>query len=83
MGCKLSKEINVSDRTTYLDKRNDTINASDSKINHLKNNEESNSSPILSDEQKTLIANTWQLLVENVSKVGVITFMRYSIRKVF
>ncbi|KAK3575978.1 hypothetical protein CHS0354_037346, partial [Potamilus streckersoni] len=34
--------------------------------------------PGLTDEQKKLLRNVWQVLKEDIEKVGVITFMRKS-----
>jgi len=61
-----------------VDNRNDTYNEKDINNDSAKADEDLSPPPTLSNQQKTLIANTWQLLVENVSKVGVITFMRYN-----
>lgn len=61
MGCKYTKTVNGSLKKKESCKKGSPLVKGEK--------------PNLTNQQKALVLNTWKLLVENISRVGVITFM--------
>ncbi|GIY14806.1 hypothetical protein CDAR_294291 [Caerostris darwini] len=70
MGCKHSKSTGEKPENV-----NPVIEQVDTPMDNSYILEESK--PVISERQKELILETWKMLVENISNVGVITFMNF------
>ena len=79
MGCQLSKVISSSSTNNSSCAEQFKDAADDTHVHNGLKSDELEPAPTLDTQQITLVLNTWELLVDNVSKVGVITFMRYSL----
>lgn len=91
MGCELSKTHSQDEdnNITKLKPNCSKLSGDSSQNTHEEDGDKSSKSvnqdpvlealespPRITENQKVLLANTWKLLVENISRVGVVTFMK-------